>query len=356
MVDTGKIMLYVLGNNLSGSFRDYFNTLATTRKDFTPLPVSVGQFRSHEPFSELKADPKGQDVVVFQSTSGDVSASCMELLLTVATLKRYGAKSVTVAIPFAAFGRQDKLESKRFESVAADEFPKLLKAMGADKIITAEVHSKKAEQCYINHFGVENVVFIYSAPLVASDIRTTFGALVSNAIVLGADGGDKPNDSCQIRASEVTVLVHGLNPATVTPQELDALMAKIWKAHEGVNATKVVKFEGNVAGKFGILVDDMTDSAGTGLNGGETLKDNGATSVTAYIFHGLCDIAALKDVLTAVTKTGVYKIDQLVVTDSAPGILDHIETLRPQYPDIDNRIRVMPTAPLFAEKIFNPAP
>jgi len=55
-------MLYVLGNNLSESFRTYFNNLAATRPDFALLPASIGQFRSREPFSEALVSPVGQEM------------------------------------------------------------------------------------------------------------------------------------------------------------------------------------------------------------------------------------------------------------------------------------------------------
>ena len=44
---------------------------------------------------------------------------------------------------------------------------------------------------------------------------------------------------------------------------------------------------GDVKGKDCLLIDDIVDSGGTLCNAAEALLKNGATSVTAYITHGV---------------------------------------------------------------------
>jgi ribose-phosphate pyrophosphokinase len=343
-------MKLVLGNNLSPSFRDYFNDLAASRADLSILPVKIDQYPSRESYAELLEDPAGEDVAILQTVSGDFSLSCMQLFQTVAGLKRYGAKSVTVAMPFAPFARQDKQAPGKLYPLAGADFPKMLKAMGADKIITADVHSKKAEQFYIDEFGAGNVTFLTNTGLFADDILQACGNAPANVVIGAPDGVNKPADSAQARARAITRLVHGLDENAV----LTSKMFGIEKIHNGVNTTEVVGFTGDVKGKRAVVVDDMSDSGGTIKNACQALLQEGAVDTRAYLSHGLFSAAAIEKILNH--RTGARPtVGCLVVTDSIPGLAEKLNALAANHPDIHKRVRILPTAPQFAAAILKRA-
>ena len=94
---------------------------------------------------------------------------------------------------------------------------------------------------------------------------------------------------------------------------------------------------GDVTGKRCIIVDDMCDTAGTLCKAAEVIMDHGATEVHAYISHGVMSGPAVERVSKSVLKT-------LVLTD----------TIQPTGPvSSASNIRVLPTAPLFAQSILN---
>ena len=66
---------------------------------------------------------------------------------------------------------------------------------------------------------------------------------------------------------------------------------------------------GDVRGKDCLLIDDIVDSGGTLCNAAEALLKNGATSVTAYITHGVLSGGA-------VSRITASKLKELVITDS----------------------------------------
>ncbi|MNE87288.1 Ribose-phosphate pyrophosphokinase [compost metagenome] len=66
---------------------------------------------------------------------------------------------------------------------------------------------------------------------------------------------------------------------------------------------------GEVNGKDCILIDDIVDSGGTLCNAAEALLKNGATSVTAYITHGVLSGGAVARIASS-------KLRELVITDS----------------------------------------
>ena len=371
-------MLVVLGNGISSTLRAHFRSRASGKgaSALCLAPVSFGVFKSSEPFTEpyyrkggqplpdfeeKKALLAGQPVTIVQSTAAPVSERAFHLLLAVRTLRRYGVGQITLAMPFAAFARQDRKFPGRFCSVAGDDFPHFLKkaneALEGEspappmRIITQEVHSKAAEKFYVSHFGRDNVAFLSSTTLFAEDIR----AHESGDIVIGApDGADKPGDAGQRRAYDLATLFW--KAASLSPDEQKEKMFRISKAHVGGQSTKVVSFDGSVAGKTGVIVDDMTDSGGTVLNAGRTLKENGAIRTVAYLTHALFNARALRKILTETMPDGRPVIDRLVVADTVPGIGRKIARLEKEFPGISGRITVLETGSLMEKRILSFVP
>mgnify|MGYP003915732401 FL=1 len=94
---------------------------------------------------------------------------------------------------------------------------------------------------------------------------------------------------------------------------------------------------GDVAGKKCIIVDDICDTAGTLCKAAEVLMDAGATEVHSYITHGVLSGPAVERIKNSVMKT-------LVITDS----IEPTEAVK-----ATSNIRIVPTAPMFAQAILN---
>jgi len=94
---------------------------------------------------------------------------------------------------------------------------------------------------------------------------------------------------------------------------------------------------GDVSGKACIIVDDICDTAGTLCKAAEVLIQNGAVEVHSYITHGVLSGPAVERVTKSVMKS-------LVVTDSieATAAVKNCKN-----------IRIVPTAPMFAQAILN---
>ena len=94
---------------------------------------------------------------------------------------------------------------------------------------------------------------------------------------------------------------------------------------------------GNVEGKKCIIVDDICDTAGTLCKAAEVLLEQGASEVHSYITHGVLSGPAVERISKSVMKS-------LVITDS-------IEASDPV--KAAPNIRIVPTAPMFAQAILN---
>ena len=73
--------------------------------------------------------------------------------------------------------------------------------------------------------------------------------------------------------------------------------------------SEVMNVIGDVRGKDCLLIDDIVDSGGTLCNAADALLAGGATSVTAYITHGVLSGGAI-------ARISGSKLQELVITDS----------------------------------------
>jgi ribose-phosphate pyrophosphokinase len=120
--------------------------------------------------------------------------------------------------------------------------------------------------------------------------------------------------------------------------DCDVNFAMMSKRRDKPNSIESMELIGDVNGRNVILVDDMTDTAGTLLRGAEILKSKGAKSVTAIISHA---------VLSGDSPRRVYEndfLDRLVVSDSLYDVTGKAQT----YPE---KIQVMPCTLAFSRAI-----
>jgi ribose-phosphate pyrophosphokinase len=350
MMPEARKSLILIGNNAS---QEVSGALGE-KKNFTAIPASIGQFGSGEPFVELfrgqEADfqsnssvLKGAKAHIVQSTDEPVSEHCQHLLLMAHSLKRYGANDVTAVIPFAAFARQDREFKNRFTSVAAEFFPKQLKAAGVDRVITVTPHSESAIKFYQNEFG-NRFTALSTTELFADDIKQRFGNDMSNIAIGAPDGADKPHYAGQQRAKELCEAVFGEG-------KCETGMFKISKTHTGVSDTKITSFEGDVKDKHCVVVDDMIDGGSTMINAASLLKARGAASVTAYATHGILSGSALEKILSAKPDGMTPAIDTLVLTDTIPSVGQKIATLAEKQPKLAERVKVISVGKMLAAEI-----
>jgi ribose-phosphate pyrophosphokinase len=129
--------------------------------------------------------------------------------------------------------------------------------------------------------------------------------------------------------------VGGVVRARALAKRFDAQLAIVDKRRERPGESEVMNIIGAVEGKDCLLIDDIVDSGGTLCNAADALLANGATSVTAYITHGVLSGGA-------VARISGSKLQELVITDSIMGT-DAVCS--------SSRIRQLPIAPLLGEAI-----
>ncbi|HEY8350999.1 MAG TPA: ribose-phosphate diphosphokinase, partial [Sphingomonadales bacterium] len=115
--------------------------------------------------------------------------------------------------------------------------------------------------------------------------------------------------------------------------EVGVPLAIIDKRRERPGESEVMNIIGEVEGKTCLLVDDIVDTAGTLCNAADALIKAGATSVSAYVAHGVLSGKALERIENS-------SLDSLVITDSIKAT-DSIRACK--------KIRYITVAPLLGE-------
>lgn len=149
MFDPKKFVVFSLTGNHDldvGIIRE-INNLSHAKLRFQHL--NLGRFPDKETDERIPnyEDVKGKNVLIFQST---FSQNLMVELFDIswACKFQYGAKSITVVIPFMYYRRQDPDDPSEIDR--SKWFAHNLKANGADNVILCDIHSQKTIQNFID--------------------------------------------------------------------------------------------------------------------------------------------------------------------------------------------------------------
>jgi ribose-phosphate pyrophosphokinase len=133
--------------------------------------------------------------------------------------------------------------------------------------------------------------------------------------------------------------VGGVARARATAQRIGADLAIVDKRRPKAGVSEVMNIIGDVSGHDCILIDDIADSGGTLVNAADALLKAGATSVSAYVTHGVLSNGAAERIAGS-------KLKELVITDS----IAETEPVKAA-----KNIRRMTIAPLIGEAIARTA-
>ncbi|HEX8900599.1 ribose-phosphate pyrophosphokinase [Vitreimonas sp.] len=261
-------------------------TLAKAIAEHLDLPLAEAEFRrfkDNEIFVEIKENVRGEDVFIIQSTSYPANDHLMELLIGIDALKRASARRITAVIPYYGYGRQDRKVGGR-TPISAKLVANLVVTAGADRVLTLELHAGQIQGFF--DIPTDN---LFSTPVLEKDIR------------------EHCKDTTKLMI--VSPDVGGVVRARALANKLGADLAIVDKRREKAGVSEVMHIIGDVEGRDCILIDDIVDSGGTLCNAADALIAKGATSVSAYITHGVLSNGAAK-------RVDESKLKEMVVTNS----------------------------------------
>jgi ribose-phosphate pyrophosphokinase len=260
--------------------------LAKSICKYLSLPLGgaeVKTFSDGEIQIEIQENVRQKDVFVLQSTCSPVNDNLVELLLMIDAFSRSSAKRITAVIPYFGYARQDKKVAPRVP-ISAKLVADMLTVAGADRIITMDLHAGQIQGFF--NIPVDN---LFAAPVLIEYIRNNFR---DDMVIVSPDAG-------------------GVERARAFAKRLNADLAIIDKRRDAPNQAKAMAVIGDVTDKVAVILDDMTDTAGTLTEAAHAIKNAGAREIHACCAHPVLSGPAIERITDSDLKS-------LVVTDTIP--------------------------------------
>jgi len=218
-----------------------------------PGKILAKTFSDGETQVEIGENIRGRDVFIVQSTSTPVNDNLMQLLIIMDAMRRASAERITAVIPYYGYSRQDRKVKPRVP-ISAKLVADLITVAGANRVVSMDLHAGQI-QGYFN-IPVDN---LYASPIIFKYLKDKYN---NDLVIVSPDAG-------------------GVERARSMAESLDTSIAIIDKRRLKPNEASVMNVIGDIKGKNALILDDMTDTAGTLTHGAKALMDMGAKTVSA---------------------------------------------------------------------------
>lgn len=265
-----KIVESLNGMQYPGEDNLHLGALTTTR-------FSDGEFQP-----AYNESVRGATVFLISSTFPPTD-NLMELLLAIDAAKRASADKVIAVMPYFGWARQDRKDRPRV-SIGAKLVANLLKAAGADRVMTCDLHADQIQGFF--DFPVDH---LYGSKVFLPYIKSLN---LENLSIAAPDMGGAKRANAYAKALACPVII-------------------AHKSREKANEVASITAIGEVEGRNIIIVDDMIDTAGTLRKAADVLKEKGAASVRACATHAVLSGPAYENIAESA-------LEEVFVTDTIP--------------------------------------
>ena len=242
---------------------------------------AVTAFPDGETFVKIEENVRGEDVFVIQSTSPPTNHYLMEMFIMMDALRRASATRITAVLPFYGYARQDRKDQPRVP-ITAKLVANLLVAAGANRVLTMDLHAQQ-----IQGFFDIPVDHLYAAPVMYDYLKKK---KIQDLMVVSPDVG-------------------GLKMAHAYSQVLEGGLAIVAKRRKSATEIESMTLIGDVKGKNVLMVDDLTETAGTLCTAAALLKKKGAKQILACVSHAILNEIGIERLRKS-------PIDELITTDT----------------------------------------
>lgn len=295
---------------MDANIKLYATTTAITLGEQVARHLSLPLHRIHaetfsdgELFVRFNESVRGQTLFIIAKINMPYE-HLFELILAVDAARRSSAREVVLVLPYLPHSRQERREGQR-TSIASRIIADMVQMMGADRIITLDLHTNAIEGFYKIPLDP-----LSSHRLFVESIKA---ANLDNLCLCSPDFG-------------------GIKRLKAYKQFIDAEIAVINKERLKPNQVSHMEIIGDVKGRNVVIIDDLVDTAGTLCKAADLLIEEGALSVRAYCTHGVLSGNAIGNIENS-------KIDHICISDTVRDELNN------------GKIKIVSCAPLLAKAI-----
>jgi len=222
--------------------------------DCTYIQAATTRFPDGECYTRIDSEKLDDDVTIVQNTYPD--GNLVEMFLLQDAVRRLGARSTTLVIPYFGYARQDRV-FKAGEPESAKVMCKHLDLV-CDRVITVDIH----KECVLDNFTHPHKD-LKAAPVIADYFKDKGIDLVLSPDI-GAAG-----------RAEIVGKVMGL------PYD------HLEKTRFSGTDVRIAPAQMDCKGKRVLIVDDMISTGGTIIAASQALKEAGAAGVSVACTHGV---------------------------------------------------------------------
>jgi ribose-phosphate pyrophosphokinase len=231
-------------------------------------------FANGEVKIEILESIRDQDIYIFQDVQNNelglsINDNYMILKTAIQAAKMANARNITAVIPYYPYGRQDKPKTR--EGVTASMVARELEDVGANKIITLDLHND-AISGFFRKATLEN---LRASMQIINYIKENMD--IGNLTIVSPDAG-------------------GAERANFYAKSLGLSLAMLHKERDYSKPNVVEKMSllGDINGKNVFIIDDILDTAGTLINAIKKLKEEGAKEIYFGASHALLNGPAVE--------------------------------------------------------------
>ncbi|MFP4069114.1 MAG: ribose-phosphate diphosphokinase [Verrucomicrobiota bacterium] len=260
--------------------------LASEICEYLDVPLgaaTVKSFPDGESFVRIEENIRGMDVFIIQSTCNPANQNLMELFIMIDAARRASASRITAVIPFYGYARQDRKDQPRVP-ITSKLVANLLVSSGANRILTVDLHAQQ-----IQGFFDIPVDHLYASPVMFQYLKN-------------------------IDRKKLTLFspdVGGMKMAAAYANLLKVPLGFIAKRRTDAETVEAISLVGETEGRDVLLIDDMTETAGTLCAAAELLKKHGANRVLAAVSHGVLNDRGYERLAAGI-------LDELITTNTTP--------------------------------------
>jgi ribose-phosphate pyrophosphokinase len=220
--------------------------------------ITIRRFADGEIFVRIDENVRGRDVFILQPTPAPAD-NLMELLLLIDAARRASAARITAVVPYFGYARQDRKDQPRV-AIGAKVVANMIATAGTDRVLGIDFHQHQLQ----GFFDVP-VDHLYAAPVITRYFREKE---IQNLVVVAPDVG-------------AAKMARGF------AKRLNATIGIIDKRRPDANVSEVLGVVGDVEGRDCLIIDDISDTAGTMTQAALALKERGARDIYCSATHAL---------------------------------------------------------------------
>ena len=208
---------------------------------------------------QISARPKGQDVIIVQTTYPFQDKRLLQLFLMTNQMRKAGAKSITAVVPYLAYAREDRSYEGKNNVVSISAVLELLGREGAGRLVTVAPHKKESLSGFTGKSIAIDPIAVLSGSI-KGELRSPF--------VLAPDRG-------ALHLAEEAAGVLGCGYAHIDKQR-----------DRNTGETSIIGTpKDDIKGRDVVIIDDIISTGGTAAQAAEFAVKHGARSVSAAAVH-----------------------------------------------------------------------